>query len=73
MTTPKPGDTLLDRAVYCLRAYRNAMKQGRPVATYVEATTEDVLREYDLGNEQDREDAERVMRRLSDPTYRREP
>ena len=60
-------DSLLDRMAWCLRSYKNAAAQGRPVATHVTQTAVDALAEYDIGVKQDKEDAPDVMRRITHP------
>ena len=37
-TTPRNTDDLTTRLAWCLRCYKNALAQGRPVATQDEAT-----------------------------------
>lgn len=46
-TTPKNTDDLTTRLAWCLRCYKNALAQGRPVATHVEATAVASLMEVD--------------------------
>lgn len=64
------ADSLLDRMAWCLRNYKNAAKQGRTVSTDVVATAEESLRQYDLGVQQDQEDADRVLERANAPKAR---
>lgn len=58
-------ESLLDRMAWCLRNYKNAAAQDRPVPTHVIQTAEDALREFDIGKKQDEEDAPDVMRRIA--------
>lgn len=64
------ADSLLDRMAWCLRNYKNAAKQSRTVSTDVVATAEESLRQYDLGVQQDQEDADRVLERANAPKAR---
>lgn len=41
-------DDLMARAMWCLRNYHNAARQGRVVSTDVQQTAADALREYDM-------------------------
>ena len=46
-TTNANTDDLTTRLAWCLRCYKNALAQGRPVATHVEATAMASLMEFD--------------------------
>ena len=59
--------SLLDRMAWALRAHRNALQQGRPLPEDTKRITEAALAEYETGRQQDREDAHRVMQRITDP------
>lgn len=46
-TTNENTNELVTRLAWCLRCYKNALAQGRPVATHVEATAVASLMEVD--------------------------
>jgi hypothetical protein len=60
------SNQLIDSMAWCLRAHRNALKQGRPVSVDVERTTEGVLRQYDAVRTQNVEGAHDNVARTTD-------